>query len=469
MHFIALDDALDDIAGRISLPEDFVTESPEIRDAYKYAEAAATLHQHFLNAPELSPRWVEIHPKTGRPVFNDAVEAEGLAMLEHLADLRPPLGELSSGGYEREKFSRGRDIGFDLAELVDFLVAQRIDSHLVDEKRAYSDGSHYAGGITWVDAEYDERLREAQGASDQGKPIDDAEARRRSPDDEPPMTPIGLIAKEAAMREHPPIADENDRRRAIRDALRASTEKDILGRLAEYLRQSKLRAVNPLNGAPYDPALANLNPADPKWSLDGAERERALELLGQLVRTDDAGFSSVVLQSTEKHGADALAKRDRQARGLYMLPEAAQIVAEANGLHARQLYEVLRAEAKKGKLTTRNPDTLAPADGARAQGHFWVTPADLDALFAAWGVPYRFPKSEGAGSPPGKSGQAEESKEQRRVRLQAQYDELKGIGVKDYAKQVADTEGITTARLRQLLAAGNEVKSKLKRRGPFDV
>jgi hypothetical protein len=170
MHFIALNDALDAIAGRISLPKDFATEPPEIREAYNYAEAAATLHQHFLNAPDLSPRWVEIHPKTGRPVFNDAVEAEGLAMLEHSAGLRPPLGELSSGRYEREKFPRGRDIGFDQDKLVDFLVAQRIDSDLVDEKRAYSDGPVYAGGVTWVDAEYDERLREAQGASD-GAPL----------------------------------------------------------------------------------------------------------------------------------------------------------------------------------------------------------------------------------------------------------------------------------------------------------
>jgi len=129
------------------------------------------------------------------------------------------------------------------------------------------------------------------------------------------------------------------------------------------------------------------------WSVDSAEREHVLELLGQLVRTDDARFSTVALQSTTANAADAQAKQERHSRGLYTLPEAAQIVADANALPSSRLLADLRAEAKKGRLTTRRPDTLAPADSASAQRGYWVMPADLDELFAAWGVAYRFPRA----------------------------------------------------------------------------
>jgi hypothetical protein len=284
------------------------------------------------------------------------------------------------------------------------------------------------------------------------------------------VIPIGLIAKDAAEREHLPVLGENDLRRDIRDALRANTEKDFLARLVEYLRQGRLRAVNPLNGAPYDPALPGLDPADPMWALDAAERERALELLGQLVRTDDAGFSSVVLQSTKANVADARAKQERQARELYTLAEAAQLVADANGLAARALLEDFRVEVRKGRLTTRKSDTLAPADRASAQSGFWVTPADLDALFEVWNVPYRFPQADDAGSSLGNSGPVKESKEQRRGRLQAQRDELKAKGIKDFARRTAAAEGIKPARLRQLLSEGKKsAKATAKKRSPFDV
>ena len=196
------------------------------------------------------------------------------------------------------------------------------------------------------------------------------------------------------MREHPPVPGENHLREEIRNSQRGVTERDFHGRLAEYLRQGKLRAVNPYNRAPYDPALSHLDPADPMWALDAAERERALELLGQLVRTDDAGFTSVVCQSSTANAADAMEKQERQGMGLFTLPEAAQFVGDSIGISTRQLLSDLRAAVRNGGLRLRKSGTLVQADRSKGESGNLVTPADLDALFAAWGVPYRFPKAE---------------------------------------------------------------------------
>jgi hypothetical protein len=208
------------------------------------------------------------------------------------------------------------------------------------------------------------------------------------------FVPIGLIAKDAAMREHSPQPGENDLREDIRNAMRETTEKDFLARLSEYLRQGKLKAINPLNGAPFDPDLPHLDASDPMWSLSPQERENGLELLGQLVRTDEAGHRGSVLQSSAANAAAAEEQRARQARGFYTLREAAQRLADAHGLNASKLLKQLTAAFHKGDLVVRDSETEAPVHGDHRLRDFydWVTPSDIDALLGTvWKVSYRFP------------------------------------------------------------------------------
>ena len=58
-----------------------------------------------------------------------------------------------------------------------------------------------------------------------------------------------------------------------------------------------------------------------------------------------------------------------------------------------------------------------------------------------------------------------ESPEARRARLRARFDEVRATGVRDYAKRVADEEGITPARLRQILNS----KPQPQPASPFDL
>ena len=207
------------------------------------------------------------------------------------------------------------------------------------------------------------------------------------------LIPLGLVAREAALRETPPVPGENDLRRDIRNAVRKTTEEDFARRLSTYLAQGKLKAVNPLNGAPFDPELPHLDPSDPTWALDNAEHEKALELLGQLKRTDEAGLVGTSVQSTAAHAAEAAAKDARQARGFYTLREAAQLLADAHGLNAQKLLQQLTAAFPDGLLVVRDPETQAPLKGGRLRDfHDWVTAEDINELLSkVWRVPYRFP------------------------------------------------------------------------------
>ena len=231
------------------------------------------------------------------------------------------------------------------------------------------------------------------------------------------LVPIGLIAKDAAMRETPPVPGENDLRRDIRNAVRKTTEDDFARRLSTYLSQGKLKAINPLNGAPYDPELPHLDPDDPMWSLDNAEHETALEMLGQLKRTNEVGLIGTSLQSTAAHAAEAAARDARQARGFHTLREAAQLLADAHGLNARSLLQQLTAAFTDGQLVVRDPETQAPLKGRRLRDFFdWVTADDIDDLLSkAWRVSYRFPSkavaSDAAGAATSRPVQAQIAQE----------------------------------------------------------
>lgn len=95
------------------------------------------------------------------------------------------------------------------------------------------------------------------------------------------LTSVGQIAKEAASRAHPPAPGENDLREDIRAAMRERAEKQFRALLAAHLRTGKLRAVDPLSRAPFDPAVPEFDAADPGWCLNEAECAHAFELLGQ--------------------------------------------------------------------------------------------------------------------------------------------------------------------------------------------
>lgn len=73
------------------------------------------------------------------------------------------------------------------------------------------------------------------------------------------------------------------------------------------------------------------------------------------------------------------------------------------------------------------------------------------AVLLGWTLPERFPR-EVAAQATNPTNAAQETPEQRAIRLHLQMNILKGQGVRNYAKQVADGENITTARLRQITA-----------------
>ncbi len=84
MDFITLDQTIDGIAGRIKFPGEY-SKYANLDDAYKTSEAAANLHQHLQNLPELRPKWVVLHPVTERPVVDDTVADAGMEILEAMA------------------------------------------------------------------------------------------------------------------------------------------------------------------------------------------------------------------------------------------------------------------------------------------------------------------------------------------------------------------------------------------------
>ncbi len=237
---------------------------------------------------------------------------------------------------------------------------------------------------------------------------------------DPDLIPIGLFVRDAALREHPDVPGEDDLRSDIRKALRETTEKDFLLRLGAYLKQGKLRAVNPLNGAPYDPDIPGMDSTDPMWSLAPSEQENAWELLGQLVRVNEVGYGQVSLQSSGKHAAEAEAKSARQARGFFTLREAAQELADTHSLNAAKLLKQLIDAFDNKQLVVRDPDTEAPIAGRRVRDfHDWVAVDDLNDLFSnTWRVSYRFTGAGATASSQQPAGSpAAETTDQRCARL----------------------------------------------------
>ncbi len=84
MYFITLDSTLEHISWDVEVPEGIANRADYVM-AWRYSEAAATLHQQFHNVPEGRPKWMMLHTVTRRPVATEAAAVEGIAILEYVS------------------------------------------------------------------------------------------------------------------------------------------------------------------------------------------------------------------------------------------------------------------------------------------------------------------------------------------------------------------------------------------------
>jgi hypothetical protein len=82
----------------------------------------------------------------------------------------------------------------------------------------------------------------------------------------------------------------------------------------------------------------------------------------------------------------------RQDQGEFLPLEVADILAEAHGLSAREIFRRMEVDHAKGEMLLRDFATLARAVNPRASWDgVFMYPADVDAMCERWGVKYRFP------------------------------------------------------------------------------
>ncbi len=131
----------------------------------------------------------------------------------------------------------------------------------------------------------------------------------------------------------------------------------------------------------------------------------------------------------------------------------------------------LRKAVQRGQLQVRTPATREPIDTPYDDAVVLV--ADLLPFLESRGLAHLLQPIERAeassasetfDAQAGIDAPEHETPEARRARVRARYDEVRATGVRDYAKRVADEEGITTARLRQILRE----KRERKLASPFD-
>jgi hypothetical protein len=204
------------------------------------------------------------------------------------------------------------------------------------------------------------------------------------------------IAKEAAMREWPPIADERDLRSDVRDSMRADEERQSLARLRDGLKQGRFKAVHQSTGASFDPVSSDAE--DAQWMLDDVQREEALQLLGQLVRTHDttSGRKLVALQSRQAHERERAAADKANVEGGFLLHEAASAIAAQQGeggRWAKALWERMkeaadRSESDPNRLCVRDGTTGLVASQRTPRSR--VTPEDVNAWLQVQDAPFRW-------------------------------------------------------------------------------
>ena len=159
IDFISLERTLEAIAGRLRKPEE-MDDLVDLVECWRYSQAAATLHELFLNYPDRAPRWVVLHEVTGRPIFNDAIAAEGMDILVYLSGWFDRQRKFRSGNaqfhagsppesdeelwktahlrkYRWGTMSRSYAMGFNRADVRRLLVEARIPfSHRLGDDRS---------------------------------------------------------------------------------------------------------------------------------------------------------------------------------------------------------------------------------------------------------------------------------------------------------------------------------------------
>lgn len=97
IDFVSLDEALSFIASAINTARS----SADIDDEsmWRTSEAAKVLHERLTNTVDSRPRWYEVHATTGKPLLNDSVADEGMAIIVHAA-----------GWYDRQMAERNDHI-----------------------------------------------------------------------------------------------------------------------------------------------------------------------------------------------------------------------------------------------------------------------------------------------------------------------------------------------------------------------
>lgn len=197
---------------------------------------------------------------------------------------------------------------------------------------------------------------------------------------------------------------------------------------------------------------------------------------------------------------------ERQAAGRFYLWEAAQILAETHEKSPQGIKNAMRKAFSLGVLRVRMTDSDAPMDSdsrLRVEGmDSYVTPGDLNKWLETDGYPYRFPAApepastpieEAAAPIPAPSASASpaarpeaaapeapdsasapavaspepvaapaeaapETSAQRRERLRVRVNYWRGQGARDWTARVAKEEGVTGARIRQILGEAKPKK-----------
>ena len=176
-----------------------------------------------------------------------------------------------------------------------------------------------------------------------------------------------------------------------------------------------------------------------------------------------AGLHSEVAQSEAKFEAQEEARLERQSLGFYTMIEAAQALADANGLDAVAILARMEAAYRAGELTVRAVSTQAPhAVGATLRTfHDWVFLGDLDAMLERWRVTYRFPRAPvqaEASGPATPTTMNFETAENRQARVLGWFEEEQAKKPRGALARVADRDGRTRQTVSKDIKRAQQAK-----------
>lgn len=265
------------------------------------------------------------------------------------------------------------------------------------------------------------------------------------------------VAKDAARREFPEFDEFGNPTGEVGDRQRLDAEQAFHRQLLAAVEAGALRTLGPPEfSAEAQPGDAVLSPAG---------REAALEIFGQLVRCSDAGHTSTSLASRASQQVAAAAKAARHAAGFYYLTEAAQALADAQGIDARRMRDDLERAANTGLLVFRDSGSEVPITTRPVRVFLdWVHIEDIDALLSTWRVSYRFPRALSDPQPPQCAVSeevvvaAKESSEQRCARILILFEAEERIGKRGALARVAAKDGRTRQTISEDLKKAKKAR-----------